>query len=78
MKKVKIYTTPVCVYCITMKDFFEKNKIEFDEIDILEDQKEKEEIIKRSGLSTVPIIEIDGKFYTVADKKKIKEVLKIT
>lgn len=77
IKRVKIYTMPICIYCDTMKNFLEKNKIKFEEIDILEDKKTRDEIIKRSGFSSVPIIEIDEKFYTIADKNKIKKILKI-
>lgn len=77
MKKVKMYTSIGCIYCIVMSDFFEKNKIKFEEIDIMEDDQLREDVMNRSGLSSVPIIEIEGKFYTVGDKEKIKKALSL-
>ncbi len=71
-----MYTSIACIYCQVMKDFFKNNKIEFEEIDILEDDEVRDEVLKKSGLSSIPIIEIEGQFYTAADKEKIIEVLK--
>jgi len=77
MKKVTMYTSIACIYCITMKDFFKKNKIDFEEIDILENDEIREEVMKKSGLSSIPIIKIEDKFYTAGDKEEIKKVLGI-
>ena len=51
--------------------------IEFEEVDIFQDQKAKEEMIKKTGKMEVPIIEIDNEIVVGFDKEKICELLNI-
>ncbi len=74
---VKLFTTPACVYCFTLKEFLKEKNIEFEEIDVSKDEKLKEEIIEKSGQMGVPVLEIDGQMVAGFDKKKICELLKI-
>ena len=62
MKKVVIYTGPICNYCSAAKHLLSKKKISFEEIDIGSDQKKREEMLKKSnGAKTVPQIFIGEK-----------------
>ncbi len=74
---VKLYTTPACPYCYTLKAFLKDKNIAFEEIDISQDEKTKDEIIKKSGAIGAPIIEIDGQIVVGFDKEKIVKLLKI-
>ena len=74
---VKLYTTPTCPYCYTLKEFFKERNIEFEDIDISKDEKVKDEIIKRSGAIGAPIIEINGEIIVGFDKEKISQLLRI-
>ena len=46
MKKVLIYTGPLCGYCDAAKALLKKKNISFDEIDIGENQKKRDEMLK--------------------------------
>jgi len=62
MKKVVIYTGPICNYCSAAKHLLSKKKISYEEIDIGNDDKKKEEMLKKSnGARTVPQIFIGEK-----------------
>ena len=74
---VKLYTTPTCPYCYTLKEFFKERNIEFEDIDISKDEKVKDEIIKRSGAIGAPIIEVNGEIIVGFDKEKISQLLRI-
>jgi len=74
---VKIYSTPTCVYCKTLKEYFKKHQIEFENIDISSDEKELQKMIKISGQMTVPVVEIDGEVIVGFDKQRIDKLLKI-
>ena len=74
---VKLFSTPACVYCITLGEFLKENNIEFEEIDVSQDEKLKEEIIEKSGQIGVPVLEIDGQIIAGFDKKKICKLLNI-
>jgi len=74
---VKLYSTPGCVYCKTLKEYFKNRNIEFTDIDVSKDEKELNKMIKDSGQLGVPVVDIDGEIITGFDKKKIDELLKI-
>ena len=75
--KVRIFSTPSCVYCITLKEYLKKNDIKFEDIDVSKDEKFLDEMIKKSGQMSVPVIDIDKEFIVGFDKKRINELLKI-
>ncbi len=74
---VKIFVTPACPYCYTLKEFLKEKNIEFEEVDVSQDEKLKEELIKKTGKMEVPIIEIDGEIVAGFDKEKICKLLNI-
>ena len=76
-KKVIIYSTPSCPYCVLAKNYFKDNNIEYEEIDVSQDQKAAEAMIKKSGQMGVPQIEIDGEIIVGFDKEKIDKALNI-
>lgn len=75
--KTRIFTTPSCPYCFTLKEFLKEQKIEFEEIDVLEDKTAREEMIKKSGKMEVPVVEIGGQIVVGFDKKEICKLLNI-
>lgn len=77
MPKVKIYTTPTCVYCKMTKQFFKEHNIEYQEADVAVDTQAREEMIKKSGQLGVPVIDIDGKFVIGFDQAKLSGLLGI-
>jgi glutaredoxin-like YruB-family protein len=74
---VKVYSTPTCVYCKTLKEYLSKNNIVFEDIDVSKDEKKLQEMIKDSGQMGVPVVDIDGEVITGFDKMKIDSLLKI-
>lgn len=77
MLKVKVFTTQVCPYCVTLKQFLKEHNIEFEEFDVGQDEKAREEMIKKSGQMGVPVLEIDGQIVVGFDKEKICKLLNI-
>jgi glutaredoxin 3 len=74
-KKVKIYSTPTCPYCIRAKQFLKENNILFEDTDISTNHAAAEEMIQKSGQMGVPVLEIDGEIIVGFDKERIKQVL---
>ena len=57
MKPVTIYTTPICPYCVRAKSLLGKKGVAYDEVDVMMDQKAREEMLAKSGgARTVPQI----------------------
>lgn len=74
---VKLYTTPACPYCYTLKEFFKGHNVEFEEIDVSQDEKVREEMIKKSGQMGAPVMDIDGEIVIGFDKAKLFQLLKL-
>lgn len=76
-KKVKIYTTPSCVYCKMAKELFKKNNIEYEEYDVASDPKAREEMVNISHQLGVPVIDIDGEIFVGFDRDALSGVLNL-
>ncbi|MFH0763841.1 MAG: glutaredoxin domain-containing protein [Candidatus Omnitrophota bacterium] len=76
-KKITVYSTSTCPFCVRVKQFLKDNFIQFEDIDVSENQDKAQEMIKKSGQMGVPVIEIDGGIIVGFDKEKIKEALGI-
>lgn len=74
---IKVYSTPTCAYCVTLKAFLKEKGFEFEEIDVAEDEKAREEMIKKTGQMGVPVVEIDEHIIIGFDKEKICKLLNI-
>ena len=72
---IKLYSTPTCVYCKTLKGYLQKNGKDFEDIDISKDEKQLQEMIKISGQMGVPVLSIDGEVVTGFDKAKIDQLI---
>ncbi|MDX9893010.1 MAG: glutaredoxin family protein [Patescibacteria group bacterium] len=59
MPNVKIYTTPTCVYCNMVKSYFQKNNVQYQEVDVSQDRQAAEEMINKTGQMGVPVISIE-------------------
>ena len=78
---VTIYSTPTCPYCTMAKEFFKKNGVEYEDINVSEDEKAAQVMVEKSGQMGVPVIilENDKEEDVIVgfDEAKLKELLKI-
>ncbi|MDD5639438.1 MAG: glutaredoxin domain-containing protein [Candidatus Pacebacteria bacterium] len=77
MAKVRLFSTPTCPYCMTLKRFLQEKKIDFEVIDVTQDLKAQNEMLEKTKQSTVPVLDIDGEFIVGFDRKLIVEKLNI-
>jgi glutaredoxin 3 len=57
MKSVRLYTTPICPYCVRAKSLLKKKGVAFEEVDVMMDSGAREEMEDRTGgARTVPQI----------------------
>ena len=77
MKKVRVFSSKFCPYCVTLKNFLKEHNILFEEIDVIENQEAQEEMIEKSGQMGLPVVEIDGQIVVGFDKEKISKLLNI-
>ncbi len=77
MAKIRIFSTPICPYCSTLKQFLKEKGFEFEDIDVSQNQDALKEMVEKSGQMGVPVIDIDGEIIVGFDREKICDLLKI-
>ena len=61
MAKIEMYSTMWCPYCARARALFEHKGVQVTEIDLIDEPRRRDEMIRRSGgRTTVPQIFIDG------------------
>lgn len=74
-KKVTVYSTPTCPYCVRAKQFLKEHNIAFEDVNVGVDQGRAQEMMQKSGQMGVPVLEIDGEIIVGFDKAKIQSTL---
>jgi len=74
---VKVYSTPTCPYCVALKQYLTDNNIDFEEVDVSQDEEALDHMVKKSGQMGVPVVEIDDEMVVGFNKEKINKLLKI-
>ncbi len=72
---VKIYTTSTCPWCKKTKEFLKSKKISYKELNVVDDEKARDEMIKKSGQMGVPVLDIDGKIIVGYDPEEIQKAV---
>jgi len=75
--KIRIFSTPTCPYCVTLKEFLKERNFEFEDIDVSKDEKALKEMVKKTEQCGVPVIDIDDQWVTGFDKEAICNLLGI-
>ena len=75
MKKVIVYSTPACPYCVMVKNFLKQNNVGFEEIDVAADKAKAKEMVEKSGQMSVPVTDVDGEVVVGYDTGKLKKLL---
>jgi glutaredoxin 3 len=62
MARIEVYTTQFCPYCVRAKRLLQERGLAYEEFDVGDDDRLREEVIERSGgRRTVPQIFIAGR-----------------
>lgn len=76
-KKVAIYSTPTCPYCIRAKQFLKESNITFEDIDVSANEAKAREMVQKSGQMGVPVLDIDGEIIVGFDKDAVRKALNL-
>ena len=60
------------------KQFFQKNKVEYQEIDVIQDLKAREEMVSKSHQLGVPVIEIGNQIFVGFNRPEIEKALGVS
>ena len=75
-KKVIVYSTPSCPWCVRAKDYLKRKGVEFEDVNVGANQARAQEMINKSGQMGVPVLDIGGKIIVGFDQCAIDAALK--
>jgi glutaredoxin 3 len=76
-KKVVVYSTPACHYCVLAKEFFKEKGIKYEEHNVGTDLEKRKEMVEKSGQMGVPVIDIEGDIVVGFDEEEVSRLLGI-
>ena len=74
-KKVTVFSTPTCPYCVMVKRYLDDKKIEYQNVDVSEDQESAEKMFKKSHQMGVPQIWVGEDVVVGFDPGQINDLL---
>lgn len=75
--RIRVFSAPACPWCNRVKEFLRGNNIEFEDIDASQNREAAIEMIKKSGQTGVPVVEIDGKIVIGFNEPELRKTLNI-
>ncbi|GAJ40927.1 glutaredoxin family protein [Saccharococcus caldoxylosilyticus] len=75
MKRVTVYTTTTCPYCVMVKNFLREQGVPFEEVNVQQDPAAARKLVETTGQIGVPQIEIDGQWVIGFDPDAIMQLL---
>ncbi len=73
--RVLVFTTPTCPWCTRAKAYLRERHVPFREVDVARDAAAARDLVRRTGQTGVPVVEIDGKPIVGFDKSQIDRLL---
>ena len=74
-KRVVLFSTPSCGWCVKAKQYFIKKQIKFKEVDVSKDQRAARDMVKMTGQTGVPVVLIGSRPIVGFDQRKIEKLL---
>ena len=75
MKQIRLYTRPMCGWCIDAKEYLKQHNIAFEEVDVGKNPAAYEEMKRLSGQHYVPTIVVDGHLLANFDTGQLEKFL---
>jgi glutaredoxin 3 len=74
-KEVNVYSTPTCPWCKRAKQFLDANGVAYQDFDVAQDRAARDEMVKKSSQTSVPVIIIDGEIVVGFNEPVLKTKL---
>ena len=72
---VIVYGTPTCPWCHKAKDYLKEKGVDFEDVNVADNQDRQQEMIKKSDQMSVPVLDINGTILVGFDPGQIDKAL---
>jgi glutaredoxin 3 len=73
--KITVYSTPTCPYCVMAKRYLTEKGVNYEDVNVAEDQKRAFEMLTKSGQMGVPVLDIGGQVIIGFDRRAIDDAI---
>jgi glutaredoxin 3 len=73
--RVVVFSSPTCVWCMRAKTYLRTQGVPFRDVDVSRDPAAARDLVRRTGQTGVPVIEIDGVSIVGFDQARIDSAL---
>ncbi|HZC30375.1 MAG TPA: glutaredoxin domain-containing protein [Gaiellaceae bacterium] len=73
--RVLVFTTQTCPWCVRVKQYLRERQVPFREIDVSRSASAARDLVRKTGRTGVPVVEIDGKPIVGFDRGRIDKLL---
>lgn len=74
MKKVTVYSSDTCPYCVDAKDFLKTHNVDFEEKNVTQSEDARNELLAK-GYRGVPVIVVDEEEMVGFDEERLTSLL---
>lgn len=71
----KVYSAPHCKACELAKAYLQEKGVSYVEVDVADDAKACEVLLKMTGRLTIPVVEFAGRFVIGFSRRRLDELL---
>jgi glutaredoxin-like YruB-family protein len=76
-RRVVVYSGPGCPACGVLKTYLRRHGVAFQDVNVAQDQRAAERLVRRSGQMAVPQTDINGRLVVGFDQAKLSRLLGI-
>ena len=76
-RRVVVYSGPGCPACGVLKTYLRRHGVAFQEVNVVQDPRAAEKLVRRSGQMAVPQTDINGRLVVGFDQAKLNRLLGI-
>ena len=73
--RITVFTSPTCHWCRVAKRYIEERGLSYREVNIIDDARGRQEMVRMSGQHGVPVIRVGEHSMTGWDKAEFEQLL---
>ncbi|OPY58770.1 MAG: Glutaredoxin-3 [Pelotomaculum sp. PtaU1.Bin035] len=74
-RDVTVYTTSTCPHCSHVKEFLSQKGVRFKEFNVADDERARDEMVRKTGRMAVPTIIVDGHVVVGFNRSELEKLL---
>ncbi len=72
-EKVRLFIKPYCGWCHEAMDWLNERGVRYETLDVISDSAARKEMLRLSGQTLAPVIEVDGEILADFDTGELEE-----